>query len=206
VLEAREPARVLGVEPSAGFLAHAARGVRGAWLAAADAQALPLAGACVDAVVSGLVLNFVPDPGRAVREALRVTRPGGTVAAYVWDYAHGMQLLRLFWEAAVAVDPGAAGEAEGVRFGVCHPDPLRALFAGARDVRVDAVDVPTPFPSFEDLWSPFLGGTGPAPAYATRLPESRREALREALRARLPVQADGTVPLTARAWAVSGRV
>ena len=90
---------------------------------------------------------------------------------------------------------------------MCRPEPLRALFddAGLRDVRVEAVDVPTPFQDFGDYWAPFLGGQGPAPAYVKSLREETRAELRDHLRARLPHAADGTVALTARAWAVRGR-
>src|SRR5215218_6484897 len=96
VLEAADPAALVGLDPSAGFVAHARARL-------GDPRArLPLADARVDAVVSGLVLNFVPDPARAVREMTRVTRPGGRVAAYVWDYAEGMELIRRFWDAAAA--------------------------------------------------------------------------------------------------------
>jgi hypothetical protein len=88
-----------------------------------------------------------------------------------------------------------------------RPGPLHDLFAGAglSDVDVVAIDVPTVFAGFDDLWLPFLGGQGPAAGYCAALPEDRRVALREYLRARLPHRPDGTIPLTARAWAVRGR-
>jgi hypothetical protein len=140
----------------------------------------------------------------------RVTRRGGTIAAYVWDYAGGMQLIREFWDAAAALDPHAAGLHEGVRFPLCRPAALTQLFAdaGLEDVSTAALDVPTPFQSFDDYWQPFLGGQGPAPAYAMSLDEAARTRLRERLRERLPAGTDGSIALTARAWAVratSGR-
>ena len=106
-------------------------------------------------------------------ELVRVTRPGGLVAAYVWDYAEGMDLIRHFWTAAVDLDPAAADLDEAVRFPLCRPGPLRELWAGAGlvDVAVQPIDVPTPFADFDDYWAPFLGGQGPAPAYAMSLPE-----------------------------------
>jgi hypothetical protein len=136
----------------------------------------------------------------------RSTRLGGTVGAYVWDYAEGMQLIRLFWDAAGALDPRARDLDEGARFPLCRPAPLRALFTGAglADVRVDALEVPTRFRDFDDFWTPFLGGQGPAPAYAMSLPADRRAELRDRLGERLPYAADGSVPLTARAWVVRG--
>jgi hypothetical protein len=117
-------------------------------------------------------------------------------------------MIRMFWDAATEVDPGAAAFDEGRRFPICRPDPLRELFVsdGLVDVHVDAVVVPTEFVGFADLWEPFLGGQGPAPSYCATLPDDHRDALRDALRARLPERPDGTIPLVARAWAVRGRV
>ena len=208
VLGAASPAAVVGIDPSAGFVAYARERLadRRARFAVADARRLPVADGRVDAVVSGLVLNFVPDPERALREMARVTRQGGQVAAYVWDYAGGMELIRRFWDAAAARDPAAVELDEGRRFGLWQPEPLARLFqdAGLVDVRARPIDVPTRFRDFDDYWTPFLGGQGPAPSYAMALPEPSRVALREDLRARLPIAPDGSIPLTARAWAVAG--
>jgi SAM-dependent methyltransferase len=207
VVQAADPAVVVGIDPSVGFLAHArAKLAGGARFAAADARRLPAGDARFDAVVSGLVLNFVPDPGQAVREMARVARPGGRVAAYVWDYAGRMELIRHFWDAAAAIDPAAVELDEGRRFGLCQPEPLARLFqeAGLDEVEVRSIEVPTRFRDFDDYWSPFLGGQGPAPGYAMSLDEPRRVALREELRRRLPVTGDGSIPLVARSWAVGG--
>jgi SAM-dependent methyltransferase len=208
VLDAADPAALVGLDPSVGFVTHArARlGDAGARFLVADARRLPLADARVDAAVSGLVLNFVPDPAQALREMARVTRPGGRVAAYVWDYAEGMELIRRFWDAAAALDPAAAELDEGRRFGLCRPEPLAALFrdAGLVEVAARPLQVPTRFRDFDDYWTPFLGGQGPAPGFAMALDGPWRAALREELRARLPVAADGSIPLAARAWAVAG--
>jgi SAM-dependent methyltransferase len=207
VLEAAGPALVVGADPSAGFLAHARAQLDGrACFVVADARRLPVGDARFEAVVSGLVLNFVPDPARAVREMARVARPGGRVAAYVWDYAGRMELIRHFWDAAAALDPAAAELDEGRRFGLCQPEPLGRLFrdAGLADVGVRPIEVATRFRDFDDYWDPFLGGQGPAPGYALSLGEPGRAALREALRGRLPVAGDGSIPLVARAWAVAG--
>lgn len=127
--------------------------------------------------------------------------------AYVWDYAGEMQLMRRFWDAAVALDPAARPLHEAVRFPLCQPDRLFALWvaAGLGNPQVRAIDVPTVFKDFEDYWSPFLGGQGPAPTYCVSLPEDRREALRQRLQATLPIEADGTIRLKARAFAVQGR-
>jgi SAM-dependent methyltransferase len=157
-------------------------------------------------VVSGLVLKFLPSPERAVAEMVRVTRPGGVVAAYVWDYAGRMGLIRHFWDGAVALDPGARERDEGRRFPLCDPDRLDALFrtAGLGLVASRAIDVPTAFRDFDDYWQPFLGGQGPAPGYAMGLDEGRRAAPRDHIRSRLPISPDGSIHLVARAWAVRG--
>jgi SAM-dependent methyltransferase len=209
ILDRCAPASVIAVEPSDGFRseAQALLSTRAAVLAG-RADNLPLDDAAVDATVSGLVLNFVPEPRSALAEMKRVTRPGGTIAAYVWDYAGEMELMRHFWDAAVELDPGAALLDEGVRFPICRPDALRALFAdvGLRQGEVEGIDIPTSFDSFDDYWHPFLGGQGPAPAYAMTLSDAARTRLRDRIRARLPVRPDGAIALKARAWAVRGTV
>jgi SAM-dependent methyltransferase len=160
----------------------------------------------LDAIVSGLVLNFIPDQKKAVSEMRRVAREGGTVAAYVWDYGGEMQLMRYFWDAAAALSPKAGELDEAKRFPVCRPEPLEELFAaaGLRNVAVSKIDVLTVFRDFDDYWSPFLGGQGPAPGYCMSLPEADRAALRDRIRSALPVAKDGSIPLIARAWAVKG--
>ncbi|GIH76060.1 methyltransferase [Planobispora longispora] len=208
VLAAAEPATLVGVDPSAGFVAHArARtGDRRARFVVGDARSLPFPGGRFDAAVSGLMLNFVPEPADAVAELARVVTPGGTVAAYVWDYIGGMTMLRRFWDAATALDPAAGDLEEAVRFSMCRPEPIRRLWTGAglAGVVVEAIDVPTVFRDFDDFWTPFLGAQGPAPAYAVSLTEDHRSALRELLRERLPAEPDGSIALSARAWAVRG--
>jgi SAM-dependent methyltransferase len=209
LLERAAPRSVRGIDPSAGFIAHASATLTDprASFAVADAQALPDADGTYDALVSGLALNFIPEPARALGEAARVARPGGIVAAYVWDYGAGMQLLRYFWDGAVALDPAARERDEARRFPLCQPGPLAALFreAGLRAIETRAIDIPTTFRDFDDLWSPFLGGQGPAPGYVASLDTERQATLRDHLRAHLPIAADGTIALSARAWAVQGQ-
>lgn len=202
------PRAVLGLDRSPEFVRAArAAAPAPARFAVADASALPLRDAAFDAVVSGLALNFLEPPAAAVAEAARVVRQGGPVAAYVWDYADGMALLRRFWDAATALDPAAAALDEGRRFALCRPGPLRALWTGAGlvDVTVAPIEVPTVFGSFKDLWEPFLSGQGPAPGYVATLAPEARELLRTRLAETLPVRPDGSVALAARAWAVRGR-
>lgn len=209
ILDRCAAAAVVGVDPSEAFLAYARRRVTDprAEFRQGDAQALPVENEEFDAAVSGLVLNFVPDQPKAVAEMRRAARPGARVAAYVWDYAEGMQMMRRFWDAAAALDPaGAGGKDEALRFALCRPAPLRELFEGGglRGVEVEAIEVPTMFHDFDDYWTPFLAGGAPAPAYCMSLPEDRRIALRERLRASLPTEPDGRIPLAARAWAIKG--
>jgi SAM-dependent methyltransferase len=174
----------------------------------AAASQIPLPDAAVDVAVSGLVLNFVPDASAALREMSRVTVDGGLVAAYVWDYAEKMDLIRIYWDAAAQLDPSAQGQDQGERFPLCRPDALAAAFTGAglQQFDVTAVEIPMRLADFDDYWLPFLGGQGPAPAHAMSLEEPERQRLRDLIRARLPLQTDGTIVLAARAWAARGRV
>ena len=208
ILDVAEPDAVTGVDPSEGFLAHARATITDprARFLVGDAQAAPIKSESIDAIVSGLALNFVPDTARAAAEMARVARPGGTVAVYVWDYAGEMQFMRYFWDAAAAVDPQARELDEGPRFPICHPDALERLFsaAGLRDVTTRAIDIDTTFHDFDDYWKPFLGGQGAAPSYLMRLNEQRRAAIRERLRAMMPTTADGSIALVARVWAARG--
>jgi SAM-dependent methyltransferase len=208
VLAEARPASVTGVDTSEAFVAYAAARVTDprASFAAGDAQALDLPDAAFDAVASSLVLNFLPDPALGVAEMRRVVRPGGVVAGYIWDYAGEMQLMRRFWDAAAELDPAAAELDEGQRMAGCSPADLEALYSGARlaDVETRAIDVPTVFADFDDYWTPFEGGQGPAPGYCVSLSADRRAALRERLRETLPAAPDGSIHLIARAWAVRG--
>jgi len=209
IVDRCSPSSVAGVEPSEGFLETARENLGDrVTLHQGSATAIPLGDASVDAVVSGLVLNFVADPRAALLEMTRVSSEGGTIAAYVWDYAGKMELMRFFWDSAVELDPDAARLDEGIRFPLCRPEALERLFAGAqlKEIEVKPVDIPTPFADFDHYWKPFLGGQGPAPAYAMSLDETARARLRDRIRERLPVAANGSISLTARAWAVRGSV
>jgi SAM-dependent methyltransferase len=208
ILDRAAPRQVIGVDSAEAFVDFARGRLRDArvQLEIGDAQALPVEDGAFDAAVAGLVLNFIPEPARALREMRRAVRPGGTVAVYVWDYAGEMQLMRRFWDAAVALDPAAGELDEGRRFPICQPESLLTLFdeAGLMQTGCRAIEIPTVFGDFDDYWSPFLGGQGPAPGYCVSLPDAKREALREKLRAELPVAPDGGIHLKARAYAVRG--
>jgi SAM-dependent methyltransferase len=208
ILNRAAPGEIIGMDASTGFLRLAKENIndRRVRFVAADGRRLPFIPAYFDTAVSGLVLNFIPNPGQAVAEMRRVLKPGGTIAAYLWDYAEKMQMLRTFWETAVALDPGAANLYEGVRFKICQPGPLETLFkeSGLEAVEVRGIEVPTVFQDFNDYWEPFLGGQGPAPGYVRTLSEIQKERLREWLEQTLPTESDGTIRLIARAWAVRG--
>lgn len=170
VLTDAAPMSVMGIDPSAAYVvaAEARLDDRRAAFRVGEAAALPVPDSSVDQVICGLVLNFVPDPLTAVRDMRRVLVPGGLATAYVWDYSDGMQMLRWFWDAAVHEDPAAASLDEGARFPVCQPDGLRRCFAdaGLGDLQTRSVEVATVFRDFDDYWTPFLGGQGPAPGTA----------------------------------------
>jgi SAM-dependent methyltransferase len=208
ILEVAQPAEVVGVDASEAYLGYARQQTADprASFALGDARALPEQVGSFDAVVAGLVLNFVPEPERALAEMQRVSRAGATLAAYVWDYADGMQMLRAFWDAAVALDPAAGDLHEGRRFPLCQPGALVEAFerAGLQHVEGRAIDVPTRFSSFDDYWRPFQGAQGPAPSYVAGLDARRHAALRDRLRSTLPIQTDGSIRLLARAWAARG--
>ena len=209
ILNQSAPSSIVGVEPSEGFLETAKEQFAGrVSLHLGYAAEIPLHDSCVDVAVSALVLNFVPDQKAALAEMARVTVPGGTIGAYVWDYAGKMEMMRAFWDAAIELNPDAVKMDEGARFPLCRPEALTALFthAGFHGVKVTAIDIPTHFANFDDYWSPFLGGQGPAPAYAMALDEAARVRLRERIRERMPYQTDGSIARTARAWAVRATV
>jgi len=207
-LELAEPSGVVGVDPAEGFVAHAAAAIDDprASFKVGDALSLPFGAGEFDVVVSGLVLNFVPDERRGAAEMARVTRPGGWCGAYVWDYADGMQMMRYFWDAAGELDERACELDEGRRFET-GADHLETIFgaAGLTDVESRAIVIPTVFRDFDDYWTPFLSGQSPAPGYVASLIDPGRAALGERLRKVLPTEDDGSIRLKARAWAVRGR-
>ena len=171
-----------------------------------DAMRLPVRAGAFDAAVSGLALNFVPQPSDMVSEMRRAIRAGGIVAAYVWDYSSKMELLRYFWDAVASVDPAALELDEGRRFPICDPVLLHDLFQKCDLSNVEAIpiDIETRFRDFDDYWTPFLGGQGPAPSYTMSLPEEARIRVRNKIHESLPITADGSIRLIARAWAVKG--
>ncbi|WP_291297593.1 class I SAM-dependent methyltransferase [Elioraea sp.] len=211
ILATCAPRSLLAIDPSDGFLATARHKLPDprATFAPGGADALPAADASRDAVVSGLVLNFVPDREKALAEMRRVARPGARIGFYVWDYpGRGVAFMREFWDAATALDPAARDLTEDRRFPFCTQPDLVALAhrAGLVSVAAIPIEVATGFADFDDFWTPFTLGAGPAPGYCMSLEADARARLRERLRHTLPRSADGAIALTARAWAVKAVV
>jgi SAM-dependent methyltransferase len=210
ILERCAPKSLLAIDPSQGFVATARAAVADtrARFEVGDAQTLAVPDASRHVVASALCLNFVPDRRKALAEIRRVLRGGGWLGFYVWDYpGGGLQLVRAFWTAAAALDPAACDLTEDARFPFCTPDGLIRLVrdAGLRTPECVPIEVPTVFRDFDDYWDPFTRGGGPAPGYCASLAPDARERLRLRLHDTLPREADGTIKLVARAWAVRAK-
>ena len=201
------PSQVAAVDPSQPFVEACRARNPDVDVRVAGAESLPFADASFDAVVSQLVVNFLADAPAGVAEMRRVAKPGGVVAANVWDYADGMRMLRAFWDAAVEVDPEGAGRADEGTMPYCGTGELEALWSasGLADVEGSALEVEAAYADFDDLWQPFTAGIGPAGAYCASLDPERRAELRTRLSAKLG-DPEGPFTLTARAWCAVGRV
>jgi SAM-dependent methyltransferase len=208
IMAVGRPESVLACDPSSSFIDHARAHVAGA----CTFEVLPVAGQLparpggFDVIVSGLVLNFMAEPTSALRGMSERARPGGVVSAYVWDYVQGLEFVRYFWEQAAQLDAAAASLDERRRFESWQTPQLESLFgaAGLTKVQTGVLEVSTNFADFDDFWRPFLGGSGPAPAYVATLASDQRERLRAALERRLPRGADGRIRLQARAVVARG--
>jgi SAM-dependent methyltransferase len=171
-----------------------------------DAQKMSFQDATFAASLSMLVFNFIPDPEKALREARRVTKPNGRIAAAVWDYGDGMRMLRAFWDAAAEIDP-AAERLDEKHMPLCRAGELSRLWTkgGLQNVKEQPLETEMKFTSFADYWEPFLLGQGPAGAYVRKLDPNRLQALRAAVQRRVAATSDGKpFTLRARVWAVRG--
>lgn len=210
-VEARMPSsRIVGIDPSAGFIAAAQKNARSdrARYEVGDAQAIQFKDASFDNTAALLVMNFVPDHNKAIAEMRRVTRPGGVVSACVWDYNEGMQSLRFFWDEAVALDPAIEPRDER-HMKLSRQGQLADLWkkAGLIGVQEKPLTINQTFSSFDDYWGPFTKGAGPGGAHVVSLPEDRRQQLEARLRKRvLGDRQDGAFSLKAKAWCVRGEV
>jgi SAM-dependent methyltransferase len=191
---------VAAVEPSVTFVAAARERLPGVDVRQAPAEALPYAPESFDAALAQLVVHFMTDPVAGLREMARVVRPGGVVAACVWDFAGGRGPLGPFWEAAHDLDPAVVDESglAGARRG--HLVELLAA-SGLADVEETELAVSRAYDDFDGWWEPFTRGVGPAGAYLAGLAAERQSLLRDRCRAQL---ADGPFALDAVAWAARG--
>jgi SAM-dependent methyltransferase len=210
VLSTSQTSRVMGIDASADYIARARERLQSERVTfeQGEAQRLRFPDASFDRTLSLLVLNFIPDATAALREMIRVTRPDGVVAAAVWDYGHGMEMLRLFWDEAIALDPESDARHER-HMPFSRPGELTRLWreGGLTDVHEVPLTIPLDFAAFDDYWEPFLGRQGPAGAYVSTLPDDRRSQLEHRLRTRLLGAAeDRNIQVNARAWAVKGTV
>ncbi len=195
---------VAAIDPSESFAAATGERLPEADVQVGAAELLPWPDDTFDAALAQLVVNFMSDPDAGVGEMRRVVRPGGTVAACTWDYSGGMTMLRIFWDAALALDPAAPDEARTMRLHAQGELQELWLRAGLDSVEVDALVVEPSYRDFDDYWEPFTRGVGPGGAYCSSLDPDRRGLLREECRRRLGDPA-GAFTLSATAWAVKGR-
>ncbi len=210
IFETQNPSKIISIDSSEEFISYAKKILNNPFVQfkVCKAESLNINFNSIDVIVSGLVLNFIPEPEIALREMMRVAKPGGTIGIFLWDYSDGMKMLRYFWDAAVEIDNKAKEFDEGLRFPLCRKGELELLFrkAGLKDVNAVPVEVNTYFKDFNDYWEPFLGNVGPAPAYVMSLDPENRKQLEMKVRNSLPVTNDGSILITARAWAVKGQV
>ena len=209
ILQHAAPSTVCGVDPQPEYVSRARVVVtdRRCRFLVGEAESLPEGLESFDVTVSALMLNLLSNPAAGLAEMIRVTRPGGQIASYVWDFARGMQLARYFWDAAIEFDLIAETLDQGRCYPLCHPDRLQELFAGSGlvAVNVQPLELPTVFRNFDDYWVPPETGHGRAPGYIASLAPEHRDRLRERLRHVLPTRTDDSIALTARAWAIVGR-
>jgi ubiquinone/menaquinone biosynthesis C-methylase UbiE len=210
ILKTFLPGNIVSIDSSTGFILHAKKSITDPLVkfSLSYAQNLGLLSKSMDAVVSGLVLNFVPEPEAALVEMMRVTKQGGKIGAFVWDYANGMQFLRYFWDAAIVIDRDATAFDEGNRFPICQNGQLAKIFqmVGIHEIEAKSIEIKTEFQDFDDYWQPFLGKVGAAPSYIKRLGKKEEQNLENLLRNTLPTNQNGSISLSARAWAVKGIV
>jgi SAM-dependent methyltransferase len=194
--------RVSAAEPSAPFVAAVRERLPGLDVRRAPAEDLPFADAAFDLALAQLVVHFMADPVAGLREMARVTRPGGRVAATVWDYEGRTGPLSTFWAAVKDLDPTEAGESlrAGTREG-----QLASLLreAGLREVTDGRIAVTSRFGSFEEWWEPYTLGVGPAGSYVASLESAARDRLRDRCASLLP---DPPFEVGAAAWFAVGVV
>ena len=210
IVERMPRCHVTGIDPSSEYITYAQSQTRSDRIRfqTGDAQEMAFGNGAFDHSLSLLVFNFIPDPKKALLEIRRVTKSGGCIAAAVWDYGQDMRMLRLFWDAAIALDP-AAEKLDEKHMPLCRSGELSHLWQQAALDRIEErpLDIAMTFASFRDFWDPFLLGQGPAGAYVAQLPRDRRQSLAEEVKRRLMLAGDSApFTLRGRIWAVRGMV
>lgn len=203
-----KPSQLTCIDPSKEFLTKAKERLNNkVEFFVGSATDIPKENNSIDAVVSGLALNFFPELDSALIEMKRISKPGGLIAAYIWDYSDRMDLLRYFWNAAILIDPNSRELDEGIRFPICNTDNLKNAFkqAGLIEVEVTKLDIMTRFKDFDDYWNPFLSGQGPAPSYLASLSKQYHEKLKKEIYNKLPIEPDGSIKLLGRAIVIKGK-
>jgi len=203
-----KPSHLTCIDPSEEFLSKAKdRLNNNGEFFVGNAKDIPKEDNSIDVVVSGLALNFFPNIEDALFEMKRITKSGGLVAAYVWDYSDRMDLLRYFWDAAILIDPNSSNLHEGIRFPICNTVNLKNAFqqTGLKEVEATMLNINTLFKDFDDYWTPFLGGQGPAPSYLASLSQNLQTELKKEIYNNLPIELDGSIKLLLRAFAIKGK-
>ena len=208
ILEKGEPGKLIGIDPSEEDLAQTRQTLRDgrAEFQLGVMEALPFPDGSFDVIAAGLVFNFLKDAPLAFGEMQRVAIPGGCLAGYVWDFAGEMQVVRRFWDAAIAVDSAAAQADQAAIFPFCKREQLRQLFlvSGLRNVDVQPIAATARFPDFATYWRALMAEDWTGGRFVNALPETARAAIYKRLYESLPLQDDGSFALMARAWAVRG--
>ena len=201
---------IVGIDPSEGFIGYAKKNAKSnrTSFETGDAQALRFQDKTFDQTMALLVMNFIPDHNKAIGEMRRVTRPQGVVSACVWDYNEGMQMLRFFWDEAVAFDPAIEPKDER-HMKLSREGQLGELWkrVGLVNIQEKPLSIDQAYQSFDDYWGSFLRGAGPGGAYVVSLSDKSRQELETRMRKRLlGNREDGPFVLKARAWCVRGEV
>lgn len=207
IINKADPGRIIGVDTSEyqiGYAKETVKDIRADFRIGEAENIKSIPDNSIDVLVSGLVLNFIPEINKAISEFKRVVKNKGIIAGYVWDYSGKMELMKYFWDSALRLFEDAREKTESSRFEICNPESLYGLFksAGLENIETKYIDVPTVFKDFNDYWDPFLSGIGPAPGYCILLNDENRELLKNELRSSLPIESDGSIKLIARAIAV----
>lgn len=202
------PKHLTCVDPSTGFIEKVKnRFSRHGEARVGSAENLPFEDERFELVVSGLALNFFQNLEQALSELIRVSKPNGVIAAYVWDYSGRMDFLRYFWDAAYKIDSKSKALDEGLRFPICNSENLINAFEKANLTEVESanLDIDTIFKDFDDYWNPFLGAQGPAPSYLSSLNSEHQKELKNLVKERLQIEPDGSIKLLGRALAIRGK-